>query len=222
MSRLREYRGKLSANNRSFLNWRGVLRVEFVAASSRIPRLPWSCRLPFDTLCADVSACVHGFSNDNFRYSDWRRPSRSTHGRPAQRAPHRKRGTRQSPRADKQAAASLLAGLGLGTAARVVVSNLAKLVPVWGSVFGASASFASSWALGQIADKYFESGMKTAMTRSDFKAAEADGCKAHDIHKDLVESKRRLHEMALQTLGSSLKAGRITQQEYSARVEQLA
>jgi len=131
-------------------------------------------------------------------------------------------GQRWGHKVDKQAATSLIGGLGLGTGARIAVSNLAKLIPVWGSVVGATASFASTWALGQIADKYFESGMKTAMVWSDFKAAQAEGRKAHDLHKDLVESKRKLHEMALQTLGSSLKVGRITQQEYSARVEQLA
>jgi len=123
---------------------------------------------------------------------------------------------------DKQAAASLLGGLGLGTGTRIAVSNLAKLVPVWGSRFGATASFASTWALGQIATRYFESGMKTDVAWSAFKTAEVEGRKVHDVHKAVVESKRKLHEMALQTLGSNLKAGRITQQEYSARVEKLA
>src|SRR5688572_12599836 len=127
-------------------------------------------------------------------------------------------GQRWGHTVDKPAAASLLGGLGLGTGARIAVSNLAKLVPIWGSVVGATASFASTWALGEIADKYFESGMKTAVAWSAFKAAEAEGRKAHGVHKDLVESKRKLHEMALQNLGSSLEAGRITPQEYSARV----
>jgi len=133
-------------------------------------------------------------------------------------------GQRWGHKVDKQAAASLLAGLGLGTGARIAISNLAKLVPVWGSLVGATASFASTWALGQVADKYFESGMKAdkAILKSDFKAAQAEGRKAYDAHKDLVESKRKLHETALQALGSDLKAGRITQQDYSARVEQFA
>lgn len=131
-------------------------------------------------------------------------------------------GQRWGHQVDKQAAASLLGGLGLGTGARIAVSNIAKLVPGWGSVVGATASFASTWALGQIADKYFENGMKADMAWADFKTAQAEGRRAHDTHKDLVESKRKANEMALQTLGSSLKAGRITQQEYSARVAQLA
>ena len=133
-------------------------------------------------------------------------------------------GQRWGHRVDKQAAASLMGGLGLGTGMRIAVSNLAKLIPAWGSVVGATTSFASTWALGQIADKYFEGGMQAdkATLKSDFKAAQTEGHKAHDANKDLVESKRKLHELSLQTLGSDLKAGRITQQDYSARVEQFA
>ena len=47
-------------------------------------------------------------------------------------------GQRWGHKVDKQAAASLLGGLGLGTGARIAVSNLAKLIPVWGSVVGAT------------------------------------------------------------------------------------
>jgi uncharacterized protein (DUF697 family) len=133
-------------------------------------------------------------------------------------------GQRWGHKIDKKAATSLLGGLGLGTGARIAVSNLAKLVPAWGSVVGASGSFASTWALGQIADKYFLGGMKTdtATMKSDFKFAQEEGRTAYATHKDLVDSKRKLNETALQALGTDLKAGKITQQEYSARVEQFA
>ncbi len=133
-------------------------------------------------------------------------------------------GQRWGHKIDKQAATSLLGGLGLGTGARIAVSNLAKLVPVWGSVVGATGSFASTWALGQIADKYFAGGMKTetATMKSDFKFAQEEGRTAYATHKELVDSKRKLNEKALQSLGTDLKAGKITQAEYSARVEQFA
>jgi len=133
-------------------------------------------------------------------------------------------GQRWGHKLDKQAAVSLLGGLGLGTGARIAVSNLAKLVPVWGSVVGASASFASTWALGKIADKYFESGMKAdlASLKSDFKAAQAEGRLAYDSNKGLVESKSKLNEATFRSLGTDLATGRITQTEYVTRVEQLA
>jgi len=125
---------------------------------------------------------------------------------------------------DKKAALSLLGGLGLGTGARIAVSNLAKLVPGWGSVFGASASFASTWALAKIADSYFESGMKAdpASLRTDFKAAQAKGKAAFDANKGLVESKRVQSEEKIRGLSADLAAGRISQREFSTRVEQMA
>jgi uncharacterized protein (DUF697 family)/uncharacterized tellurite resistance protein B-like protein len=133
-------------------------------------------------------------------------------------------GQRWGHKVDRKAAASLLGSLGLGTGARIAVSNLAKLVPVWGSMVGATASFASTWALGQIANKYFESGMKADMAslKSDFKAAQAEGRLAYDSNKGLIESKSKLNEATFRSLGTDLAAGRINQKDYSARVEQLA
>jgi uncharacterized protein (DUF697 family) len=133
-------------------------------------------------------------------------------------------GQRWGHKVDRDAAVSLLGGLGLGTGARIAVSNLAKLVPAWGSVVGATTSFASTWALGKIADKYFASGMKAdlASLKADFGAAQAEGRLAYDTHKGLVESKRKQNETTLRSLGTDLAAGRITQKDYSARIEQLA
>src|SRR6185295_9127476 len=118
---------------------------------------------------------------------------------------------------DKHAAVSLLGGLGLGTGARIAISNLAKLVPIWGSVVGASTSFASTWALGKIADKYFESGMKAdvAGLKTDFHAAQAEGRLAYESNKANVEAKVKQNEATFRSLGTDLSAGRITQQDYS-------
>jgi len=129
-------------------------------------------------------------------------------------------GQRWGHTADKQAAASLLGSLGLGAGMRIAVFSLVKLLPVWGSVVGASTSFASTWALGQIADRYFASGMKAhlATLASSFKAAQAEGHKAFDAHQSGVDSRRKLDGLAMQTLKASLKAGRITQQEFAARM----
>lgn len=133
-------------------------------------------------------------------------------------------GQRWGHTVNRDAAATLLGGLGLGTGARIAVSNLAKLIPAWGSAFGASTSFASTWALGKIADKYFESGMKAdvAGLKSDFTAAQAEGRLAYDSNKGLVESKNKQNETTLKGLNADLAAGRINMKDYTARVEQLA
>lgn len=125
---------------------------------------------------------------------------------------------------DEFAARALLGGLGLGTGARVAVSNVAKHVPVWSSVVGASASFASTRALGEIADAYFRGGAKVAIAsmQTDFDAAELEASKSYATQKEHVESERARNASALQALDVDLSAGRITSREYAARIEQLA
>ena len=125
---------------------------------------------------------------------------------------------------DKAAAKTLLAGLGLGTGARIAVSNLAKLVPVWGSAFGATTAFATTWALGKIANRYFESGQKTDLgqLKKEMKAMEKEGKDAYAAQKDVIEAKRKASVVQLRTLNEERKSGRITQAEYERRVAALA
>jgi hypothetical protein len=51
---------------------------------------------------------------------------------------------------------------------------------------------------------------------------QTEGAKARDAQEKLVETRRKNTGMAMQTLRSSLKSGKITQEEYSARVAQLS
>ena len=125
---------------------------------------------------------------------------------------------------DKAAAKTLLAGLGLGTGARIAVSNLAKLVPVWGSAFGATTAFATTWALGKIANRYFESGQKADIgkLKKEMKAVEKEGKDAYAAQKDAIEAKRQASVVELRTLNEQRKSGRISQAEYERQVAALA
>lgn len=125
---------------------------------------------------------------------------------------------------DKEAAKTLLAGLGLGTGARIAVSNLAKLVPVWGSAFGATTAFATTWALGKIANRYFEGGQKEdpSKLRGELKAMEKQGKQAYEQQKDAIEAKRKAAAAKLAELNEKRKAGTISQGEYEAQVAALA
>jgi len=124
---------------------------------------------------------------------------------------------------DKQAAKTLLGALGVGTGVRLAVNNIAKLLPGWGSVVGASTSFASTFALGKIASRYFEGGAKgdPQSLREDFQAAEKEGKAAYEKNKAAVEEKRKANEPKLQALADDVKAGRITQDEYQTKVAAL-
>jgi uncharacterized protein (DUF697 family) len=125
---------------------------------------------------------------------------------------------------DKEAAKTLLGGLGLGTGARIAVSNLAKLVPVWGSAFGATSAFATTWALGKIANRYFERGRPADLgeLKKELKSVEKEGKEAYASQKDAIEAKRRATEAKLTALAESRKAGAITQADYERQVAELA
>lgn len=125
---------------------------------------------------------------------------------------------------DQQAAKTLLGGLGLGTGARIAVANLAKLVPVWGSAFGATSAFATTWALGKIANRYFEGGQKAdiASLKGELKTMEKAGKEAYATQKDAIARKRDEAAAVLQALNEKRKAGTITQTEYERQVATLA
>lgn len=124
---------------------------------------------------------------------------------------------------DKAAAKTLLGGFGLGTGARIAVSNLAKLVPVWGSAFGATTAFATTWALGKIANRYFETGQKAdlAQLKTEMKSMEKAGKDAYAQQKDAIKHKREQSAATLEALNQQRKAGTIGQSEYEAKIAAL-
>ena len=124
---------------------------------------------------------------------------------------------------DKTAAKSLLGGLGLGTGARIAVSNLAKLVPVWGSAFGAASAFATTWALGKITNRYFEGGrpQDVASLKNEMKAMQKEGKAAYAQQTAAIEAKRAETAAKLAALAEQRKAGTIGQAEYEKQVSEL-
>jgi uncharacterized protein (DUF697 family)/uncharacterized tellurite resistance protein B-like protein len=124
---------------------------------------------------------------------------------------------------DAKRARSILYSLGLGTGARLAVSNLAKFVPGWGSVFGAATAFASTYALGKIIDKFFASGgSEIEALKDEFEMAKKEGKKVYAEQKDAIVESQRAVQPALDTLAADLKAGKITQAEFDAKVAALA
>jgi len=127
-----------------------------------------------------------------------------------------------------QTAKSVIAGLGVGTGARVAVNGLMKFVPGVGSVFAASTNFASTWALGQVADQYWASGGKTdldmadlKMLRTTYEKSKAEGKRLYEIHKIDVEAKQKAHAALIAELAVEYKAGRITLADYERKVVEL-
>jgi uncharacterized protein (DUF697 family)/uncharacterized tellurite resistance protein B-like protein len=125
---------------------------------------------------------------------------------------------------DRKAAKSLLYGVGLGTGARLAVNNLAKLLPGWGSVVGATTSFVSTFALGKVIEQVYASGgvATKESLRTQFKEAEQSARDVYANQKDVIIQSQRTHQLALDGLTADLKAGKISQAEFDERVTELA
>ena len=125
-------------------------------------------------------------------------------------------------RANENLRKALLGSLGI-TGTRIAISNLAKLVPVFGMVVGATTAYASTWALGKVANEYFASGgeMDTFSLRQAFKQAKKEGEAVYKTKADEIAAKRQAIEPQLQLLNEELKSGSITPDQYQARLKEL-
>jgi uncharacterized protein (DUF697 family) len=125
---------------------------------------------------------------------------------------------------DRNAAKSMLYGMGLGTGARLAVNNLAKLLPGWGSAVGATTSFASTYALGKVIEKYFAADAKgdIASLKGDFKAAEKEGKATYAEHEDEVAAQGVQSKATLAKLTADLNDGKITQAELEQKLTEMA
>jgi uncharacterized protein (DUF697 family) len=114
---------------------------------------------------------------------------------------------------------SAMGSLGL----RIAVNNLARFVPVWGSAFSAGTSFASTFALGKVAQRYFEAGktLDESELRGLFEQQRSAGTAAFASHKDRIDAAAKSRAAELRTLNEALAAGTISRAEYEARVAEL-
>lgn len=129
-------------------------------------------------------------------------------------------------RVDRAAAKSLLYGVGLGTGARLAIANLAKLVPGWGSVVGATSSFVSTYALGKVIASYFEGDVAASKKGADslrqrFLATEAEARSVYADKADVIIQSQRADQLALARLTQARNAGDLTQDEFESKVAAL-
>jgi uncharacterized protein (DUF697 family)/uncharacterized tellurite resistance protein B-like protein len=123
---------------------------------------------------------------------------------------------------DKKNAKALLATFGVGTGARIAVNNLIKVIPGWGSLVGATTSFASTYAVGVVMHKHFENGAADiASLKAEFEAAQKEGKDTYKAKKAEIEEKERETKSRLSELNEDLKKGRITQTEFEERASML-
>jgi uncharacterized protein (DUF697 family) len=124
---------------------------------------------------------------------------------------------------DTSEAKGLLASFGVGTAARIAVSNLFKVLPGWGSAVGAATAYASSFAVGVAVNNYFKSGEGISRDdlKAEFKKAQAEGKKAYSADKAEVEAAAARKKEHIADLTAQLERGEIDQAEFQREVAAL-
>jgi uncharacterized protein (DUF697 family)/tellurite resistance protein len=118
----------------------------------------------------------------------------------------------------------ILAGFGVGTGARIAVSNLLKVFPGWGSAFGAASAYAASHAVGRVMQGYFEAGggLDSAELARRFKQAKAEGKQAYAEDAETIERHERERGEELGALQRRLAAGEIDRAAFEHEAAKLA
>jgi uncharacterized protein (DUF697 family) len=109
------------------------------------------------------------------------------------------------------------------TGMRIAVNNLARFVPGWGSAFGAATSFATTFALGKVAERWFASGreLDQGELRSLFEGARFEAGERFTTEERNIESARAVHAETLATLNEKLAHGELTRAAYDAEIAKL-
>jgi len=106
---------------------------------------------------------------------------------------------------------------------RIAISNAVKLIPGWGSVVGASLSYASTWAFGKVANQYYASGGKldAQALQAAFRQARKEGEKIYEQNKAEIAKKQEVYASQITELNEQLQQGTITQEQYQAKLTEL-
>ncbi|MEM6926202.1 MAG: hypothetical protein AAF602_04700 [Myxococcota bacterium] len=123
-----------------------------------------------------------------------------------------------------EAVRDFVGGLAGSTALRIAINEFARLLPVAGSIWGASTSFASTYAIGRVAQRWFEGGqqLSDAELTGLFDQARAEGKAAFADREQAVAEAGTAHEAQLVDLAVQLGRGDITRADYDRAVADLA
>ncbi len=121
---------------------------------------------------------------------------------------------------------NIFGGLGAfiaGLSSWVVISLAGFFVPIVGNFAAASYFFTITWALGQATNQFYASGrtMDASILKKAFNEAKKEGKKAYEANQSTIAEQQKLTETSLQALNQDFKTGKISQQEYQYKLENL-
>ena len=124
---------------------------------------------------------------------------------------------------DMHAIKAFMGSVAGSTGMRIAVNNLARFVPGWGSAFGAATSFATTFALGKVAERYFASGRQLDQDelKNLFEGARFEARQQFDTEEGRIEAARTAHGDALSKLNEKLATGELTRAAYDTEIAKL-
>jgi len=124
---------------------------------------------------------------------------------------------------DQKAARSLIASVGAAVGARMALSNVAKLVPGLGSAVGAATAFAATWAIGRLGVAFFENDGKldVDLLKKAYESGQKEGKDAYKANKETIDSHAAAKKDELAALATARKEGKLSEEEYQAKVSRL-
>lgn len=124
---------------------------------------------------------------------------------------------------DRAAIRAFIGSVAGSAGLRIAINNLSRFVPGWGSAVGATTSFAATYALGIVAQRYFEAGrgLDESELKSLFAEAREQGRSTYEAKKSEIDALQQAHGEALAELAARLQSGQMTRAEYDAAVASL-
>jgi len=120
---------------------------------------------------------------------------------------------------DLKAARGLLAAVGVGTGARIAIANLAKFLPGWGSLVGATTSYASTVAAGRVFHKYFAEGGEgdPATLKQEFAREQAEGKRDYEANRGKLKAEEEAARAKLEGVEAGAR-GSLSHEEIGERL----
>lgn len=122
---------------------------------------------------------------------------------------------------NKESTRLLMASIQGETGMRLAVQSLQHGVTIVNFALGSNSAFVTTWALGSVANKQFESGRKlTAETLRELyvKALKEAGSVYETTSHDAVNAAVKSRSITLELLGEDFESGQISSEEYDRKI----
>lgn len=124
---------------------------------------------------------------------------------------------------DRYQIRAFLGSVGMSAAIRIAVTNVAKLIPGWGSALGAATAFSTTYGIGRVAEQYFARGQELdeGELKSLYESAKAEGRQRYEEEQERITTAEVVHGKRIAELNEQLANGSISREDYNRAIASL-